>query len=79
MKREFETHMFTYRHDGAEWVMTLQATDVDDARARIGKLAYATYDGVVISQMPGVFSPFGALAVWVRNAAMSWLRGGIRQ
>ena len=57
MKTQYETHMFTYRHDGAEWMLTLQATNANDARARIGKLAYATYDGVVISQMPTVLAP----------------------
>ena len=49
MSRKYETHMFTYRHDGAEWMVTVDATDADDARARIGKLAYASYDGVVHS------------------------------
>lgn len=74
MNSEYQTHMFTYRHDGAEWVLTLQATDADDARARIGKLAYATYDGVVVSQMPVILSPIGIVSVWARNLTMSLLR-----
>lgn len=69
MERRYETHMFTYRHDGAEWVVTLEATDADDARARIGKLAYATYDGVVTAQMPAILAPIGILSVWLQNAA----------
>lgn len=73
MKLEYKTHMFTYRHDGAEWVVTLEATDADDARARIGKLAYATYDGVVISQTPAALAPIGIASVWLRNAAASLL------
>lgn len=69
IERKHQTHMFTYRHDGAEWVMTLEATSVDDARARIGKLAYASYDGVVYSRTPAILAPIGILSVWARNAA----------
>lgn len=63
-----QTHLFTYRHDGAEWVLAIEATDADDARARIGKLTYATYDGVAVAKMPIALSPIGIAAVWVRNA-----------
>ena len=45
-----ETHVFAYRHDGRHWELTIKATDAADARARIGKLAYATYDGVKIRE-----------------------------
>lgn len=68
METRYQTHMFTYRHDGAEWTLTLQATNAEDARARIGNLAYATYDGVVIAQTPIALSPFGIASVWLRNA-----------
>lgn len=73
MKDNYETHMFTYRHDGADWVLTIKATDADDARARIGKLAYATYDGVVVEQLPGILTPIGILSIWARNAAATLL------
>lgn len=73
MNSKFETHLFTYRHDGAEWVLAIKATDVIDARARIGKLAYATYDGVAVSQMPAIMSPIGIASVWLRNAAVQIL------
>lgn len=69
MERGYQTHMFTYRHDGAEWALMIQATDADDARARIGKLAYANYDGVVHSQMPAVLAPIGITSVWFQNLA----------
>jgi hypothetical protein len=69
METQYEKHMFTYRHDGAEWSITLQATNADDARARIGKLAYASYDGVVVSEMPALLAPIGILSVWARNTA----------
>ena len=44
MNEHMQTHVFSYRHDGRHWEVTLKATDAADARARIGKLAYATYD-----------------------------------
>lgn len=69
MNADYQTHLFTYRHDGAEWVLAIQATDANDARVRIGKLAYASYDGIAVSQMPVAFAPFGIISVWVRNAA----------
>lgn len=62
------THLFRYRHAGAEWQVRLDATDPDDARARIGKLAYATYDGVLVSDTPIILAPLQILSVWVRNA-----------
>jgi hypothetical protein len=70
LERPFETHLFTYRHDGAEWVLAIKATDADDARARIGKLAYATYDGVAVSQTSIAHAPIEILSVWVRNATI---------
>lgn len=73
MDSEYQTHLFTYRHEGAEWILAIHATDADDARARIGKLAYATYNGVAVGQMPAALAPIGILSVWARNAAASLL------
>ena len=74
MKEQYSTHLFTYRHDGGEWVLAIKATDANDARARIGKLAYASYDGVAVSEMPAVLAPFGILSVWARNTAIVLLK-----
>jgi hypothetical protein len=78
MNANCKTHQFTYRHAGAEWTLMLKATDADDARARIGKLAYATYDGEIISSMPAILSPFGIASVWLRNAAARTLARFLR-
>jgi hypothetical protein len=67
MFETMETHVFSYRHDGRHWELTIKATDEADARARIGKLAYATYDGVQVARMPAAFAPLGLLIVWTRN------------
>lgn len=70
----YRTHSFTYRHDGAVWTIELQATDATDARARIGKLAYATYDGEVVAEWPAFLTPIGIISVWARNTAISIVR-----
>lgn len=48
----FEVHLFTYSHDGARWTVEIPARDAADARTRLGKLAYATYDGVLVAKVP---------------------------
>ena len=73
MAEHMQTHVFSYRHDGRHWEVTLKATDAADARARIGKLAYATYDGIQVARVPVVFAPVGLLSVWVRNAVIRFI------
>ncbi len=68
MNGDFKTHLFTYRHEGVEWVLAIEATDASDARERLAKLVYATYDGVQVAQIPASLGPAVALATWVRNA-----------
>lgn len=67
-EKQFETHLFTYRHDGGEWILEIKATDADDARARIGRLAYATYNGVAVARLPALLGPVGICAAGLRNA-----------
>ena len=63
-----QTHLFSYRHDGKLWELEIPARDAEDARQRIGKLAYATYDGVLVAKVPAALGPLAVLATWVRNA-----------
>lgn len=44
------------------------ARDAADARARVGKLAYATYDGVQIAKVPATLGLLAKLAAWLQNA-----------
>jgi hypothetical protein len=79
MSGGFQTHLFTYRHDGAEWVLPIHAIDADDARARIGKLAYATYDGVAVARITTTLGPLGRMSTWARSmVAMMLPRFGPR-
>ena len=49
---KFETYLFTYRHEGKEWCFEIQATDPQDAQARVAKLSMARYDGCLVFSIP---------------------------
>jgi hypothetical protein len=60
---EYKTYLFTYRYDGAEWGITLMARTADEAKARLARLSYATYDGEVMTMIPvpSVFQQIGGI------------------
>lgn len=64
-----QTHLFTYRHDGSEWLLEIKANGEQDAKARLGKLAFASYDGVLVAKIPGTLGPLARMTTWIRNAA----------
>lgn len=66
---EYETHLFSYRFEGADWGFEIVARDADEAKARLKALAWAKYDGVLVARIsagPGV-GWFVRAAVAVRN------------
>jgi len=66
-----QTHLFSYRHDGKHWELEIKARDAEDARARIKALAFAQYDGTLVTKIPATLGPLAKLVVWLRNAARS--------
>jgi len=62
-----KTYLLTYQHEGAEWVVELKAASIQDARTRLGKLAFARLDGELIAKVPAEAGPLVKLAVWLRN------------
>jgi hypothetical protein len=68
-----QTHLFTYRHDGAEWVLEIKAYDEQDAKARLSRLAFASYNGVLVAKIPAALGPVALLVTWFRNAAVELL------
>lgn len=68
-----QTHLFSYRHDDAEWVLEIKANDEADAKARLKRLAWASYDGVLVAKVPATLGPAAVLATWIRNAAVTLL------
>jgi len=69
-------HLFSYRHDGAEWGIEILASSPEDARARIAKLPYATYEGEVAATVPARAGFLVPLLVWIRNCAHRARRQG---
>lgn len=72
--REF---LFTYRFAGAEWGISIFATDPAEAREKIKAVALARYDGELEMRIPAYASGFGLLPrliVWLRQRR--WL--GVR-
>lgn len=76
---QMQVHVFTYRHAGGEWLLEINATDADDARVRLGKLAYATHHGVRVAKLPTISTPIGILSVWARNTAFRLLPRFLKQ
>lgn len=70
-----KTFLFTYNHDGAQWNLEIQATSVEDAKARIGKIAYATYDGELIARIPAQVGMGAKAAVAIQNTIAAIYRG----
>jgi len=68
-----QTHLFRYNHAGKVWQLEIVANDEEDARARLARLAFASYLGVRVAKIPLSLSPIALLAVWVRNATVKIL------
>lgn len=68
------TYLFSYQHDGASWVLEVNANSLEEAKARVAKMSYATYDGELVAKLPAVTSPIARLSVWLRNT-LSRYRG----
>jgi hypothetical protein len=64
---QYQTYLFTYRHDGAEWTLEIKARDVRDAKERLRALSFARYDGELIAKVPVSLGPLMKMAVWLRN------------
>lgn len=64
----FKTHLFTYRHNGAEWTLEIKAQNARDARERLKTLPLARYDGELIAKVPASLGPLTKTVTWLRNA-----------
>ena len=66
-ERKFKTFAVRYRHDGAEWGFELPARDLQDAKARLARLAYASVDGELVLTLPAATGPLAATVAALRN------------
>ena len=39
-------YLFSYQHQGREWLFEIEAYDAEDARLRVNRMSFATYEGV---------------------------------
>lgn len=63
----FKTYLFTYRHQGAFWSVEIKASNPEDAKARVRKMAYAVYDGELVAKIPAQLGLVTRVAVALRN------------
>jgi hypothetical protein len=63
--RVTEKFCCSYRHDGADWAVMIEAYDWDDAEARVKKLGYLRLDGKLIATVPVGW--IGRLISWLRR------------
>jgi hypothetical protein len=64
---EYKTFAVRYRYDGAEWGFQLPARDLQDAKARLARLSYATIDGELVMTLPATTGPLAAIVTALRN------------
>ena len=76
MDEPLTKHLFTYRHDGSSWGFEIQAADMQDAKDRVAKLAFATYEGEVFAKLPASGGPIWRLLVVARNTLKALLPTG---
>lgn len=46
MEEKFETYVCSYRYQGSNWHLEIQATSVEDAKARLNAIHFGRVDGV---------------------------------
>lgn len=72
---KLNTYLFSYTHDGAEWAFEVQAEDMEDAKLRVSKMAYAKYDGKLAMKIPVQLGVLPRLLVMLMNSATAIKRG----
>jgi hypothetical protein len=70
----FRTYLFSYNHDGQSWVFQIEAESPEDARARVSRLAFATYDGELVAKVPVSLGLPARAFMAVRNSTHGLLR-----
>lgn len=68
LEGEYKTFVVHYRHEGAEWGIQLPARSIEDAKARLARMPYATVAGELVMTLPAYTGPLAAIATSFRNA-----------
>ena len=65
----FATHLFSYRFRDARWSLEIKAKNAEEAKERLKALAWATYDGELIANVPLTPRRFVRFFDWLRGIA----------
>jgi len=67
--KNFKTHLFTYNYGGAQYSLEIPAASADEAKERLTRIVYASYDGELVTKVPAfpASGMFVRLFTWVRN------------
>jgi hypothetical protein len=64
----YQTHLFSYRFGDAFCTLQIKAKNADEAKERLKALAWATYDGVLVANVPLAPRRIVQLFDWLRWA-----------
>lgn len=68
LEGQYKTFVVHYRYEGAEWGIQLPARSIEDAKARLARMPYATVAGELVMTLPAYTGPLAAIVSGFRNA-----------
>ena len=63
----YKTYLFSYTFEGQRWSFEMQAASPEEARERVSRLMYATYDGELKAKIYQPIGWFAKLICWFQN------------
>jgi hypothetical protein len=63
----YSTHLFSYRFEGKAYTVDIKAKDAEEAKARLKALAWAQYDGELVTRIPARLGLLARFTVAARN------------
>ena len=52
--QKLKIHLFSYQFQGAEYSFEIPASTIQEAKERLSRMAFATYNGEVIAKIPAI-------------------------
>lgn len=67
MIKGYQTYLFRYKFQGAEWGFEIVARSEEEAKRRLQSMQYANYDGELYARIPYELGWLAKAAVFLRN------------
>ncbi len=64
---DYRTYLFNYNHAGASWGLEIKAASPEDAKQRLARLSFASYQGEVVAKVPAFAATPARAFVALRN------------